>query len=60
MEPVSVLTCDFETLLALADQMPPGRFESVVSERADRELFQRWLEARRQSQISAPINTPAL
>ena len=36
--------CDFETLLALAEQMPPERFEQLKVERPD---FAAWLDARK-------------
>ncbi len=35
--------CDFETLVALADQMPRERFEQIKVERPD---FARWLNER--------------
>ena len=41
---VDVYTCDFETLLALEEQMPPERFEQLKIERPD---FAEWLERRR-------------
>lgn len=37
---LDVLTCDFETLLAIAQQMPPERFEQIKIERPD---FVTWL-----------------
>lgn len=39
----SVSDCNFETLLALADQMPRERFEQLRTERPD---FDRWLTQR--------------
>ena len=39
----SVSDCSFETLLALADQMPRERFEQIRVERPD---FDRWLQRR--------------
>ncbi len=36
--------CDFDTLLALAEQMPPERFEQLKVERPD---FAAWLQSRR-------------
>lgn len=35
-----VMTCDFETLLALEQQMPPERFEQIKAARPD---FAEWL-----------------
>ena len=44
-EKISTLTCDFETLLALEDQMSRERFEQIKQERLD---FALWLNEQRQ------------
>jgi hypothetical protein len=41
---LDVLTCDFETLMALAEQMPSERFEQIKQARPD---FAAWLDQRR-------------
>jgi hypothetical protein len=43
-DPLDVMTCDFETLLALAEQMPSERFEQIKHARPD---FAAWLDQRR-------------
>ncbi len=50
---MDVMTCDFATLLALADQMPRERFEQIKSDRPD---FARWLDERRHG--GHPITKP--
>jgi hypothetical protein len=54
---LDVMTCAFETLLALEDQMPRERWEQIKISRPD---FARWLDARRavgpSDQTSRDIN----
>ena len=44
-EKANTLICDFETLLALEDQMSRERFEQIKQERPD---FALWLSEQRQ------------
>jgi hypothetical protein len=41
---MDVMTCDFQTLASLEDQMPRERFEQIKRERPD---FAAWLNERR-------------
>lgn len=47
----NVMTCDFETLLALADQMPAERFEQIKVARPD---FAEWLRRLRTGAVAPP------
>jgi hypothetical protein len=47
---MDVMTCDFETLLALEEQMPSERFEQLKIDRPD---FAQWLNAKRSRARSA-------
>ena len=48
MEKMNTLICDFETLLALEDQMSRERFEQIKQERPD---FALWLNEQRKGRI---------
>lgn len=49
-----VMTCSFETLLALEDQMPRDTFERIKIERPD---FAAWLNARRAPAFPTGLDT---
>jgi hypothetical protein len=49
---MDVMTCNFETLVALEDQMPRERFEQIKDERPD---FALWLDRRRRDDVPQPM-----